>query len=222
MRTKTGIALGLVMLVLSACAAEMKDWQGPTDKSHRVAWMVASHEMAFEPGSRWLAEGELSHLDAFLGTLDMRRPTHVYVQSNGAGGELGQKRKATLHALLRARGVRLRENPPEPGHAGALPNGPSSGDSALLMVGHYDVSVPNCNDQSKPMIGDFSNIESSNFGCASAVNLGMMVADPRDLNGRAAEDHADGVRTAAPIGLYRAGKEPVLPATSSISGLGGN
>ena len=59
---------------------------------------------------------------------------------------------------------------------------------AVLLVGRYAVMLPPCPDWSKTSPGDFTNQTSSNFGCANAVNLGMMVANPADLaNGRTLE-----------------------------------
>ena len=49
----------------------------------------------------------------------------------------------------------------------------------------YLVTLPPCPNWSKPAAGagDFTNTPSSNFGCAAAVNLGLMVANPADLVG---------------------------------------
>jgi len=43
------------------------------------------------------------------------------------------------------------------------------------------VMTPQCPDWRKPSEDDPSNTPSSNLGCATETNLGLMVADPRDL-----------------------------------------
>ena len=56
---------------------------------------------------------------------------------------------------------------------------------AVIRRERYVVTLPPCPDWSKPAAGagDFTNTASSNFGCADAVNLGLMVATPADLVG---------------------------------------
>lgn len=212
------LILGAALLSLGACAAEVEGWKGNTAKTHQIEWTVASHALRFEPDSRWLAQGELQRLDAFIARLDLRRPSHVYLAPPSGENGLSERRTATLHALLRARGVSVREAPPQPGMSGALPNANIGPNDVTMMVGYYDVSVPNCPDHSKPTIGDFSNQPSSNFGCANAINLGLMVADPRDLNGSTAEGPNDATRALIPVDEYQQGIQPVVPAERAGDG----
>jgi pilus assembly protein CpaD len=213
-----GLILGAALLTLGACAAEVEGWKGSTVKEHQVEWTVASHALRFEPDSRWLAQGELQRLDAFITRLDLRRPSHVYFAPPSGVSDLSERRSATLHALLRARGVSVRQAPPQPGISGALPNASIGPNEVTMMVGYYDVSVPNCFDHSKPTIGDFSNQPSSNFGCATAMNLGQMVADPRDLKGSTADGPVDAQRAIITVDEYQQGIQPVVPRETAGDG----
>ncbi|MBV8131009.1 MAG: hypothetical protein JO282_00660, partial [Alphaproteobacteria bacterium] len=52
---------------------------------------------------------------------------------------------------------------------------------ASVSIGRYAVTLPTCPNWSQPPNADFSNAYSSNYGCADATNLGLMVASPADL-----------------------------------------
>ncbi len=58
-----------------------------------------------------------------------------------------------------------------------------SANAASIRRERYLVALPPCPDWSKPSAGagDFTNTVSSNFGCATTVNLGLTVAQPADL-----------------------------------------
>ncbi|MCH7664864.1 MAG: hypothetical protein IH936_02915, partial [Acidobacteria bacterium] len=47
--------------------------------------------------------------------------------------------------------------------------------SVAVIVGRYVATPPNCPDWRKPANQNFQNSPSSNFGCANAVNLALMV-----------------------------------------------
>lgn len=216
----------VAVFALAACSPQIEGWNNqtpPAAKKSTVEWSVANHELRFAPESRWLAPGELSRLDAFLTKIDVRRPVHVYVQTGGGGvpKALSDSRTATMHALLRARGVMARERPPEmtPGN-GAMTAGDNP-DTAALLVGHYGVTTPGCPDWRKPTITDFSNQQSSNLGCANEINLGLMVADPRDLVRGRDEGMANGIRAESAVSGYRQGKLPILPDPGDSGGAGG-
>jgi pilus assembly protein CpaD len=65
------------------------------------------------------------------------------------------------------------------------------------------VVEPNCPDWSRPSAWHPDNLPTSNFGCATTVNLMRMVADPRDLIRGSDLGPADGTREAEAINRYR-------------------
>jgi len=54
-------------------------------------------------------------------------------------------------------------------------------DGAIINTGRFLVTLPPCPNFSKPSQMHFTNSDPSNWGCATAVNLGRMVWHPADL-----------------------------------------
>jgi hypothetical protein len=52
---------------------------------------------------------------------------------------------------------------------------------AVVSIGRYAVTLPTCPNWSQSLRYEFTNALSSNYGCANATNLGLMVASPADL-----------------------------------------
>lgn len=75
-----------------------------------------------------------------------------------------------------------------------------------LVLERYLVTLPACPDWSRQSGTDFANQPHSNFGCATQTNLGLMVAEPRDLVRGRPLGPADGVHQAEGIVRYRTGK----------------
>jgi pilus biogenesis lipoprotein CpaD len=95
----------------------------------------------------------------------------------------------------------------------SVPAAPSHGPAAWrlnrrveLVMERYLVTLPACPDWSRQSGTDFSNQPHSNFGCATQSNLGMMVAEPKDLVSGRTLAPADGVHQAEGIVRYRTGK----------------
>jgi pilus assembly protein CpaD len=75
-----------------------------------------------------------------------------------------------------------------------------------VVLERYLVTLPACPDWSRKSGTDFANLPPSNFGCATETNLGLMVADPKDLVRGRILGPADGVHEAEAIVRYRTGK----------------
>ena len=72
--------------------------------------------------------------------------------------------------------------------------------------------LPGCPDWTRDPGYDPLNLPLSNLGCANAVNLGLMVADPGDLATTLPTSPADGTREAEAIARYRTDKVKQLEA----------
>ena len=98
-----------------------------------------------------------------------------------------------------------------------LPTAPDAvpANSLLVVVERYVVTPPDCPDWTKSPNGDHENAVTSNFGCANVTNLGLMVADPRDLVVGRDLGPADADYTSLAIQRYRAGKTAPLPGASA-------
>ena len=78
-----------------------------------------------------------------------------------------------------------------------------------VIVRRYIVTLPGCPDWTGGP-GTYTNMASRNFGCTTATNLGLMVADPQDLVVGRDPDISDGDYLATSIDRYRKGKTKQL------------
>ena len=99
--------------------------------------------------------------------------------------------------------------------ADAHPLAAGAPNRAVVTVGRYAVTLPPCPNWSQPRSNDFTNAPPSNFGCATAVNLGLMVASPADLTVGRTLEPADGKPAAAAVDRYLDDKVQ-LPAENSL------
>ncbi len=92
-------------------------------------------------------------------------------------------------------------------------------------VGYVDVTFtqvvsPDCPDWRKSSVTNYSNTLHSNMHCAVLTNVGMTIANPRDLEYNPGRVVADPERNAQVIGQYRSGTVTAAPpatATGSAS-----
>ena len=80
--------------------------------------------------------------------------------------------------------------------------------AAGVYVGRYAAVTPSCPDWRKPTASDYTNTQSSNFGCSTALNFAQMLADPGDVLRGQRMGPADGARAAIAVRNYREGKKP--------------
>jgi pilus assembly protein CpaD len=221
-RVKAMFLAGIAIVVaLAGCHPETAYWSpSESSKQNRVDWVRFDHTVSFNAASRTLSEGELDRLAEFLERVDPRYGDQILV-GTGAGGienEMATGRVAAVIEYLRDQGLKVAPMPPI---ASARWDG-----TVRLRVGRYVVTPPNCPDWSKSASYDPANVPSSNFGCATAVNLGLMVADPGDLvRGRSAGP-SDGTYGARMIRNYREGEKkgvsaPMITIQTGGGGAGG-
>lgn len=79
-----------------------------------------------------------------------------------------------------------------------------------VVLERYVVTTPPCPDWSRKSGLDYHNQGHSNFGCATETNLGLMIANPRDLVKGRKLGPADGVHQAEGIVRYRESELPEL------------
>ena len=159
------------------------------------------HAVAFAPESALLSAGEAAAIDHFLAGAGLQKSDRIRVAVAAQDAPaLSQSRADTLLAHLASLGLR------------ATPR--ISAGAAALEVVRTHVTAPDCPDWSKPGLLDMSNTGSSNFGCATAVNLSLMVADPADLAQGRELGAADGERMAEAVRRYRTGELPAPSASS--------
>lgn len=201
------IALGLGALALTACAPTLQDsqWTGAANaKQNKVLYLRETHDVHFDPGKETLSPAERERLAAFLTDDEVGRTDEVTLAAGGTGGgregALAARRAESVAEFLRGRNLKSAT------HVGA----PAPADSVTVTVGRYVVVPPHCPDWRKPSDDDPANSPSSNIGCATETNLGLMVADPRDLVTGKTVAPADAEHAAFGVERYRLGtyKQP--------------
>jgi pilus assembly protein CpaD len=199
---RTAYLSAVLILALTGCDSPVEQWQpAEAPKANKVEFVRLAHSVRFAPGAAALAPAEARRLIAFIDDAEIAGGDEIYLDTGPADG-LAQKRQATVRALLSRRGIR----------AVALPGGNAArGDEVALQVERYVVTPPACPNWSKPSGGDPTNTVGSNFGCATATNLGLMVADPRDLLVGRKPGPADAEPAVRAVHNYRTGKPVALP-----------
>ena len=86
----------------------------------------------------------------------------------------------------------------------------SSDDNITVVVRRHVVTLPACPDWTGSAADNATNQPASNWSCATATNLGMMVADPGDLARGQQPGYADGELVAGSIERYRKGETAPL------------
>jgi len=203
------------LAVLAGCQGlpQMEDWSNvPEPKQVEVNQVQYSHAVSFMPASDALSAGEGERLLAFLGNAGATRKDvfHVISGSPEIPTGLSDARKVALTGYLSALGVQIR--PLSGDFAVKVPHG----DTVSLIVRQYVVTLPGCPDWS----GDrftYNNVPTSNWGCATATNLGLMVAEPGDLVRGRDGGLGDGEYAATSISNYRKGEtRPLNPEDIGI------
>lgn len=209
----------MCLTALAGCAPQLQPPPSalplPAPTAERVEY---SHDVLFGGGEVEPSTAELSRLATFLGqlppgaahgfrlvgradtpagqlhALDLSsrrvRATEAYLRARVAAGS-----EITTSALGSEAPVGDRRDRPGHGH----------GRVEVRVDGHL-VRLPGCPDWSRDPAFDPWNLPLSNLGCANAINLGLMVANPADLAGGRELGPADGTREAEAVARYRTDK----------------
>jgi pilus assembly protein CpaD len=195
------VAAAVVAATLVGCSETTYWTPAESPKQPQVDWVRFDHRVLFDSRGRDLSISERARLEEFLSRIEPRYGDQILVGtgSGGSEGEVGLQRVATVAEYLRNAGLKV---------APMTETSAVRWDGAVrISVGRYVVTPPNCPDWTKSASYDPLNNVSSNFGCATATNLGLMVADPGDLiRGRSAGP-ADGVLAQNRINVYRTGNQ---------------
>ena len=210
-------SLAIVSLALVAGCQSVpyiEDWSNvPEPKKPTVNQVQYSHAVSFAPASSDLMVEEGERLIAFLSNVQAVRKDKFYLVSGNPETPvaLSDARKMAVADYLSTFGV-------ETGFlSGDFAVKSPTGDAVNLIIRRYVVTLPGCPDWS----GDrftYNNVPTSNWGCANASNLGLMVAEPGDLIHGRDGGPADGEYAATSIGNYRKGEtKPLTPEDVGVT-----
>lgn len=207
----TVLVIGLAVAT-GACVSGGGWHESNTDKRNEVELVRLTHTVRFEAGDAALSEAQARNLAQFLKESQVGYRDEIWIDAGD--GPLAAERRRALANRLESFGLTVADAQLA---YGAAPGG----NEARLVVGRYMVTPPECPDWRKPAdLRDYTNTPSSNLGCATATNLGLMVADPHDLikgrdyGGPDAEQASQAVRT------FREGNVEEAESTVTTEGSG--
>ena len=184
----------------------------PEARAPRADLVQYGHDVAFAAGEARLTNGQRQRLDSFLARLEAGYGDRFYVVAGRgrrgapkqAAARLGERRRQAVMAFLELRKLRVLPLRIEFGIDAPV------GEAVKVIVRRYVVTLPGCPDWTgRPGIS-YENATSSNFGCATAVNFGLMVADPGDIVAGRHPGLLDGEFAARSIERYRKGETTPL------------
>ncbi len=195
-----------LLLALAACATDYTKSEAPNNL--RVDGADTRIDLSFIPGSARLAPGEAARLDRAVATGIIRPADRVTVAVAGAPS-LAEQRAASISSALLAYGIVVN----------TLPLETVAANHAIVEIGRYTVTLPPCPNWSSPPNSAYTNAEISNWGCAAATNLGLMVASPADLVSGRTLAPADGMPAASAVQRYLNDriKQPPTPTASPFA-----
>jgi pilus assembly protein CpaD len=202
-----------VLLGLAGCAAEYSKSEAPTNL--RVDGFQTRREITFAAGSAALAPNEIRKINDWVLSGSIRPADHVAIAAGGPSALARARTSAIAGALLRWGIVATPEPYPD-----------VAANRAVVDVGRYAVTLPDCPNWSQSLEWEFTNAFTSNYGCDDATNLGLMVASPGDLVRGREFTRADAVPAIGAINLYLTDKvkvppEPTASPFAAPSGGGG-
>ena len=159
--------------LLAGCTPYVIEWS-PDDAPKTLQVDIARHTYAvqFAPGATSLGATEAAKLTRFVAAGGISPEDRIAIMASDPGSKLAERRRDALLRVLHGQGV---------GASASVAALPKTGQNRVVLeIEHAVVTPPECPNWSKPPI-DYSAQVSSNFGCANATNLALMVADPADL-----------------------------------------
>ena len=184
--------------VFRSHTVDSANWrQMPTKVVSQVEPITFVHTTNFDPGETELNQTEIGRLLAFLQDSGVHQGARIEIDGPRGGGgyfdPVTAARVAEIEANLSAIGLRS-EVPVRPTTSLVRPDGAIAVSVTRAVVVLPDCSAPQPDPAMRPEY---------NYGCSTTAALGMMVANPLDLERGRNEGAADGERAAKVIELYR-------------------
>lgn len=213
------------LLALASACAPLEPPPVPAPAQAQAKPTEYAHLVGFATDRADLSRGETTRLRQFLASLppDRRLTARVVGHADRRADTtyndgLSARRAEAVAGVLRASGigpVTITLVPMGERLATARegdPPGLTRDRQLEVLVATANAVLPGCPDWSRDPGRDPRNEPMSNLGCANAVNLGLMVADPNDLLAGRPIEPADAIREAEAILRYRTDKVKQLDA----------
>jgi len=178
----------------------------------QVGLVQQRHTVTFAAGQPVLSAGQRQGLERFLEQFPPESQQTAFVIAGPGSPALRERRIAAVGSLLTAN-----RRPWQPGAFAGEAELPPADDEIAVIVDVTVVVLPPCPNWSDWPQYSFSNRPNANFGCATAINLGMQVADPNDLRSGRSPGLSDGTVMSRSIERYREGKTKDIIRDSASS-----
>jgi pilus assembly protein CpaD len=203
--------------VASACALPPEDWsevrQTPQARAEPATFR---HMVRFQPNSAHISGPERHRLGSFLSQVRPEDADAIVLAVEPLHAPAGDKKPI----LLRLRQREIMSAFQQAGAAAetiSIDAAQAPADSVVATVRTHVVVLPGCPDWSTDPRRGGNNQPSSNWGCATAVNFGIMIANPRDMIRGRGLSPANGERLARSIERYRNDKTTPLTNENATS-----
>jgi len=206
------IVLVCTVFALTGCTSQW-DMHGVDPKEfyaeHPIKNTIEMHDQAyqlhFDSADIKLSPDSVDELRDQLHGISMEAVQSVQIELSKADMK-NEARKASLLHLLRAMGYNK-------GNVQFIVSSDLYRGDMQLLLTYATVVSPDCPDWRRSPVTSYSNTLQGNFKCSQEVNLGLMVADPRDLErgtdnmppdtaeraSKALQDYRAGVAAAPPV-----------------------
>jgi pilus assembly protein CpaD len=204
-RSASVLALCLAPLAMTACTdhrlvthSTWKQQEQPAQP--QVQRVDAQHVVPFAAKDLEMADVEREALAMFVRQNNLQPGSHVSVAApakTAAQSARSRNRLASVRNELQRMGVSSSIVQAE-----ATTN-QSTGDEVVVFAQTVAVLPPDCPGYNQPIVLDYEWRPNTRLGCANAVNLGLMVANPSDLAQGRPVGPADAEAMAAGVQRYR-------------------
>jgi pilus assembly protein CpaD len=201
-RSSIAGALAVAAVAFTGCAPQTSQWsEVEAQKQNKISLIRFAHSVQFRANEDRMSAPEATRLASFMRDQNVGYGDQILLLPGES--TLAQRRQEAVAAAFVRGGLRVVRDVRIEG-AALAPN------EVRIVIGRYVVTPPPCPNWSKRPDEDFGNAPSSHIGCATATNLGLMVANPGDLLTGHPTSPADGELAAGRVETYRKGLYPGL------------
>lgn len=199
------LALCLAPLVMTGCTDHRlithSTWKQQEEIARpQVQRVDVQHVIAFAPKALEVSDVEREAIAMFVRQNNIQPGSHVSVAAptkTAAQGARSRNRLASVRNELQRLGISSSIVNAE------ATNNQSSGDEVVVFAQTVAVLPPDCPGYNTPIQLDYEWRPNTKLGCANAINLGLMVANPSDLAQGRPVGPADGEAMALGVQRYR-------------------
>lgn len=216
--SKIGLLAGVLAIPLLSACSENVDFKGHSPEQYNAAYpkknkVETRHlliDLRFKGTAKSLSAKDAYDIKSLLKNINPHAVDYITLKIS-KGMMHKKQRVANIKKLLNDLGydqpvnIVIKEQMPD--------------NKLIIDVVHVAVIPPNCPDWRKSPVTTFSNTTHTNYGCAAAVNLGLMIENPRDLVRGRDSSSSNVERSAKALSDYRSGVETTTStATATTTG----